>query len=386
MGAQDAADWNDKGVVSLEAEDFLAATHAFARAVELDPGVGVYAVNLSRSFQRLARHQEKKEQLFLALDTWARAGRANPDEGRPQQGQAQLLLRLGQRKTAEDLATQVVTLFPDRVASVLLLARLLKLRGDFAGGVALLETTLERHPEETRLQKRLTALRKEQLGVAGFLRDSSAHFDFLYDPGRVGIAQAMPGLINLFEQACLDVHARLGLPLPEHLLVIVLDPASYRAVGDSWSAGRYDGRIRLPVGNFSQERERLAEVARHEFAHATLDRLGVSIPSWFHEGIAQLAEGASVEDARSILAECNPASLADLDGDWTQWTNKERVSRAYATSLSFCAWLGRKAGPSIYNLLFEKMPRGGFSIALQETFSVGLEELAEEHLVFLQRR
>ena len=381
---QEAVSWNEQGMIALESEDFATASRAFARAKELNPASEIYSINLSRCSQRMARRYEKEEQLIMALDAWRFAGKAHLDEGRPQSGEANLLLRLGRRGEAEELVQQILFANPQRISAVLLHSRLLLLRGAHVDAIALLESALQDHPKEVRLQKNLASAQKERDEVAGFLRNSSAHFDFLFDPSRIEIVRAMPDLIGLFEQACMDVNERFGLPMPEHLLVIVLDPASYRSDGDSWSAGKYDGRIRLPVADFFKEQDRLARVARHEFAHATLDRIGVKIPSWFHEGIAQLAEGSSVSEARASLHELGTTSLSNLEGDWSVWQDRDRVQRGYASALSFCAWMRSRAGASIYDLLFQAMPQGGFQAAMERSFSMELAALSEEHRRFLE--
>lgn len=62
--------------------------------------------------------------------------------------------------------------------------------------------------------------------------------------------------------------------------------------GPEWSAGIYDGQIRLPVppdGTFSEE---VSRVIRHEVTHALLSELvgRRNLPTWFQEGFAQLLE------------------------------------------------------------------------------------------------
>jgi len=62
--------------------------------------------------------------------------------------------------------------------------------------------------------------------------------------------------------------------------------------GPDWAAGIYDGQIRLPIGEEGLWSEAVERSIRHEFAHALLAEMVArrSLPTWFQEGFAQLAE------------------------------------------------------------------------------------------------
>jgi tetratricopeptide (TPR) repeat protein len=59
----------------------------------------------------------------------------------------------------------------------------------------------------------------------------------------------------------------------------------------SWSAGVYDGEIRIPRHELNQDDVKIETLLRHEIMHLFLDGLTRhSIPTWFNEGIAQYYE------------------------------------------------------------------------------------------------
>jgi len=58
-----------------------------------------------------------------------------------------------------------------------------------------------------------------------------------------------------------------------------------------WSAGVYDGEVRIPRNELDQDDVKIETLLRHELMHLFLDGLTRhSIPTWFNEGIAQYYE------------------------------------------------------------------------------------------------
>lgn len=66
--------------------------------------------------------------------------------------------------------------------------------------------------------------------------------------------------------------------------------------GPEWVGGVYDGQIRLPISDDGRWNEGVERSIRHELAHALLAEMVArrSLPTWFQEGFAQMAECASL--------------------------------------------------------------------------------------------
>src|SRR5262249_17834051 len=66
-----------------------------------------------------------------------------------------------------------------------------------------------------------------------------------------------------------------------------------------WSTGFYDGRIKIPAAGASLKPALFERVLKHELTHAFVAGIAPrGVPAWLHEGLAQLFEGADVDEAR----------------------------------------------------------------------------------------
>jgi hypothetical protein len=98
--------------------------------------------------------------------------------------------------------------------------------------------------------------------------------------------------------------AELGCAMPERLVAIVQTRQAYlQASGAAeWSAGQYDGRIRVALIDDNTVGPKTRRVFAHELTHACLANIG-SFPPWLHEGLAQRMSGDRLSpDARAAVA------------------------------------------------------------------------------------
>ncbi len=376
---QTAAEWNERGVGLLERGEAAEAVEALKRARALAPEDAVVAVNLARAYGHFGSLRFEQGRLPEALEAFRAGSAVDRDGGHNEVLAAQVLLRQGDRAAAREGADRVLADFPANTAAARLAADLRAVGGDLDGAVELLERACAGLAEDAPLRRRLRQLKEEQEAVSGFLTDSSAHFQVRYDPRRPALVQAVPALMSDLERAYQRVARDFGLAPVDRILVLVLDRERYLADAPEWSAGLYDGQIRLSVGDYAAEAEKLRATMRHEFAHAALHRLGSALPTWFQEGMAQLVEDRPVDRARRSLAGAEAPTLPALAGDWTVWEQRPRVARAYAYSLSFCSFLAEEYGPTVYALLFENLRQRGFEDAFRRTFGKALADVDDEH-------
>ena len=101
-----------------------------------------------------------------------------------------------------------------------------------------------------------------------------------------------------------------------------------------WALGFYDGRLRLLGSELGTEAARV--LVAHELAHAFLQHTyGPGVPTWVHEGFAELQEGdrpRSEEERRleqGIRAGTLWIPLKWLDGRFARPSSADDVGRAY---------------------------------------------------------
>ena len=379
-----ARDWNEAGVTALQGGDLEEALAAFREAHRLAPEDERVARNLARAYGHRGQARLEAGRLADAMEDFEAGRRIHRDGGTLELLAAQVLLRRGKRAAALALVEQVREDFPGNVEAVRLAADLAAVQGDLDRAVRLLEAVAD-PPEE--LATRLEQLREERRAWQGFLTDASAHFDLRYDPLQEDLVQALPLLHEDLEEAYQAVALRLGLSPTDRILVLVLDRHRYLGHAPEWSGALYDGRIRLSVGDYEAERRRLQQTLRHEYTHAALHRLGPPLPTWVHEGLAQMVEGKDAEFARRQLrgrGEELP-DLVTLAGDWTLWTDRGRVQLAYDYALSLCVFVGEEYGPTAYRLLLEALSTDGFEAAFARTLGRTVEQVDADHRAHLRQ-
>jgi hypothetical protein len=144
------------------------------------------------------------------------------------------------------------------------------------------------------------------------------------------------------DQEFARISAQLGCSTQERIVTIAQSREAYQktTAAAEWSAGQYDGRIRLPVfdpgSNGGSLDDNTRRTLAHETTHACLTMLG-RWPAWLQEGVAQYMSGQTLPPAErdkiAALARSGQLpSLAKLDGDWSGLsTANARV--AYAVAL-----------------------------------------------------
>jgi hypothetical protein len=74
--------------------------------------------------------------------------------------------------------------------------------------------------------------------------------------------------------------------------------------GPAWSAGYFDGKVRIPVRGLTRLDTHIEATLRHELTHAFLySRAGSDCPRWLQEGMAEYCEGVRSRDSGRKVAE-----------------------------------------------------------------------------------
>jgi hypothetical protein len=112
-------------------------------------------------------------------------------------------------------------------------------------------------------------------------------------------------VLDALERSRATLISRLGYEPEEPVVVILYSRRSYREMGGPhWSAGLFDGKIRMPVGGLHQVDDQIRSTLHHELVHAFIHaRAGERAPRWLHEGVAEYMEGTRASEQGNLLAQ-----------------------------------------------------------------------------------
>ncbi len=156
----------------------------------------------------------------------------------------------------------------------------------------------------------------------GFDQKRLSHFIVSYEGESTESTGRM--VLDSLERSRAALISQLGYEPEEPVVVILYSRRSYREMGGPhWSAGLFDGKIRMPVGGLYQLDEQIRSTLHHELVHAFIHaRAGEGAPRWLHEGVAEYMEGTRAADGGSLLAQvladgnsfehCLPTSQCDV--------------------------------------------------------------------------
>jgi tetratricopeptide (TPR) repeat protein len=141
----------------------------------------------------------------------------------------------------------------------------------------------------------------------GFDQKRLSHFIVSYQGETMESTGRM--VLDALERSRATLISQLGYEPEEPVVVILYSSRSYREMGGPhWSAGFFDGKIRMPVGGLHQVDEQIRSTLHHELVHAFIHaRAGDAAPRWLHEGVAEYMEGTRASEHGNFLAQ----ALAD---------------------------------------------------------------------------
>ncbi len=241
------------------------------------------------------------------------------------------------------------------------------------------EHVLRLDPEVAKAMEQLDRVRREEAVEKELFVDlSAAHFAIKYD----GVKDLAVGrqVSQALEGAYQSVGALLGRYPQTEVSVVVYPAKTFRkATGThGWVAGLYDGKIRVPGGGLSAAPpQEVRRVLTHEYTHALLRAVGgTRVPTWLHEGFAQVAEGRLRADARRYLTQRTAPTAAQLRGRFSAKSDVQVVRRLYAGACDFVHTLfAQGGGPALADLLDLLAKGRPMDAALRRVYGQTLEEL-----------
>lgn len=219
--------------------------------------------------------------------------------------------------------------------------------------IATLQRAVDLAPQREDLARLLERWKKEAQTEEEFWTDETAHFLLSYDGERqellkTGYLDVTRQLEEVYDEFGLAFnHYPVGHGDPKIRVVLYKRDEFSQVTGvGHWAGGVYDGVVRVPVGDYSSERQVLERVLRHELVHAFVRSYGGrEVPGWLNEGLAQWLEAQpgtralEVQSARGKLTQATLFSLEELQGSFAGWSDESRITRAYAQSLAFVDFL-----------------------------------------------
>jgi hypothetical protein len=180
--------------------------------------------------------------------------------------------------------------------------------------------SLEDHPE---IRSSLERAMLESRTARGFDQKRLSHFIVSYEGETMESTGRM--VLDALERSRASLISQLGYEPEEPVVVILYSRRSYREMGGPhWSAGYFDGKIRMPVGGLYQVDAQIRSTLHHELVHAFIHaRAGDAAPRWLHEGIAQYLDGTRAADGGQLLSKvlasgesfqhCLPTAQCDVE-------------------------------------------------------------------------
>ena len=372
---------NRSGILAMERDDFEAAVGHFEDALGVGAGNEILLLNMSRALAKWGQAELRSGDSSQAILFLERAATVHRDGGENASLLARALMRTGRRDRARGILDVALINFPECVSALRLKAELSFLDGELELAVASLQKAQSLAPSNSSITARLEFFVKEQSMLESFLRVRSTRFDCMFDAANLEVQPYLQQLLLDLEAASDSVNALLGLQPNDRLLVLLLSPEDYIEGAPNWSNGLYDGRIRVPFEAYEKDGNTLQATFRHEYTHAALHRVGQTVPTWLHEGLAQLVEGRDWQRSRQQLlnvADSAP-SLLELQGEWSKYSDRNQVRAAYAYSLSLTQWMIEEFGRDSLAVLIQRMGSASFETAFEDVFGRSFEQVDSQH-------
>lgn len=137
------------------------------------------------------------------------------------------------------------------------------------------------------LQALYDRLGRERKSRQGYIEEDSSHFRILYNGYKQGNVDRK--ILGILEDAYRTIGQDLDyFPSEPVTVILYTDRAFYdTTLAPHWSAGLYDGKIRIPVKGVDVNEPVVRKVLFHEYTHVLVHYIAHSCPLWINEGLAE---------------------------------------------------------------------------------------------------
>ena len=371
-----ASEYNLQGCKELNEKNYEKAIASFESALNEEPGNAVYRKNLAIALNNAAIEYEKNGDFPSAYNYLKKAVSAEPGSDEFSKNFAVILRNEALKRYKKKLRTGLV---------IPLLEEALQYDGanaslyDFLGQVyydsedelkalAKWKKAVAIDPSQKNIKKKLEKLQKEMKAEKNFLSQEFRHFKVRFN-GFENWEAAWKAL-NLLDKAYYEIGGKFYLYPDKHLTAIIYTGGEFQEVSETpvWTAGLYDGKIRVKEAQIKVGGDDLKRIIYHEYTHAIIHYyVGDAMPVWLNEGYAQYCEMLPDKPVlntfeKEILKKRIDAwwapDFGKLDEYFVKKQSEDDTRFAYAFSKSFVIYLAEKGGE--YNLknLLDELRRG----------------------------
>lgn len=245
----------------------------------------------------------KERRFGDALDAFAAAVKLDARNPHLHYGAGVAAFMLGHGDEAADWLERTLALKPGYPDASLLLGELLHREGKTAEAIKVAEAALTHAPEHEELTAELAKWRRQSQLHDRFYQAQGAHFIVMFEgPADEALARRA---VEMLEAAYWRIGGALSTYPNRPVTVVLYTLQQFRDITQApdWSAGVYDGRIRVPMRGALERPADLERLLAHEYVHALVASIaGHNVPVWINEGLARTMEPGGRESTEAYLA------------------------------------------------------------------------------------
>ncbi len=280
---------------------------------------------------------------------------------------------------------------PQNINSCFYLGEIYYKKDDLNEAIKYWENVLKINPGQSGVEEKIKKAKNENQVETKFNFEKFVNFKVKFE-GYENVSMAWRILIIL-EEARSKLGADFRFYPKSVLTVIIYSDRQFKAVtgGQEWMSGVYDGKIRVRIGESTQDEENLRKLLYHEYTHALIYEIAKNnIPVWLNEGIAQFEEPqknniiAEEKALREKLRKEKLFSLADLDKVFLEKKDADQIRIAYLEAKSFVYHFANVYGIYSFYELLDNLGKGkNIEAVLKEVFFKNLVDLEKEWRAYL---
>jgi tetratricopeptide (TPR) repeat protein len=261
----------------------------------------------------------------------------------------------GRDRDAIALLTQALEIDPRLGVAAAILGELVYRQGEVDRAIQLYERALPDAPAAVAASMRLRLDAWKQEAALPQNHEALKHdrFSISFD-GPVQQELAARAL-RVLDEAFWRIGGTLGAHPSAAINVILYSEQQFHDItgAPEWSAGGFDGQIRIPVGGAAHDLAAFDRVLVHELTHAMLKSVATTrLPAWLNEGLAMYCEGRDAAPSERRLAAAHLfVPLAALRTSFARLSTAQAVVAYDESAFATRALIDRIGLPGLAQLL-----------------------------------